>query len=93
VFSLTGKIPGGTSYNSANSQAAFYYTDYSDTSKVNKIYTADINTPSADTHIAILTYDSTTRIVTGAFTGSAVNAAGTSVPITNGKFRAKVRKT
>jgi hypothetical protein len=93
VFSPTGKIAGGTTYNSTNSLAAFYYTDYKDTSKVNKIYTADFNSPSASTTIAISTYDSTTRIVTGTFTGSAVNATGSAVPITNGKFRAKVRKT
>ncbi|GEO09095.1 hypothetical protein [Segetibacter aerophilus] len=93
VFSQTGKIASGSTYNSANSLAAFYYTDYKDTSKVNKIYTADFNTPSASTTITISAYDSTTRIVTGTFGGSAVNATGTVAPITNGKFRAKVRKT
>ncbi|MCW3080781.1 hypothetical protein [Segetibacter sp.] len=93
VFSATGKIAAGSTYNSTNSLAAFYYTDYSDTSKINKIYTADFNTPSASTTISISAYDSTSRIVTGTFTGSAVNASGAVAPITNGKFRAKVRKT
>lgn len=95
TFSTTAAITPGTTFNSKDSYAAFYYTDFRrHDSTGDKIYSADYsNRTTANTAITISSFNTTTRVVTGTFTGTATNAAGTAVPITNGKFTAKVRKT
>lgn len=46
--------------------------------------------PGATMNIVITAYNTTTRIVTGTFSGTALNASGTAVPVTGGTFRARV---
>jgi hypothetical protein len=71
--------------------AAFNFTDYRDTAHPAQIYTANLNTQAANTQLTISSYDPTTKIITGTFTGTAMNASNSPVPITNGRFKAKVR--
>jgi len=53
------------------------------------IYTSNSTTPNAVMTIVIVSYDATTKIVTGTFSGNVENeATGNVVAITNGKFRA-----
>jgi hypothetical protein len=75
----------------SSKDAAFFEFDYRDTTNPATIYTADPTTVDAETKLTIASYDPTTKIVTGTFTGTAMNAANAPVPITNGRFRAKVR--
>lgn len=89
TFFTDTTIQTGT-YSSRNF-AAFYFTDYRDTANPGKIYTADFNTQTANTQLTISAYDQATRIITGTFTGTAMNASGIAVPISNGKFKARVR--
>ena len=87
-------FPGSTiqtgDYNTQTS-AFFSFVDTRDTA--HPIYDANYLTPTVNTKLTISSYDPTTRIITGTFTGTALNASNVSVPITNGKFKAKVRKT
>jgi hypothetical protein len=76
---------------SSKSFAGFYFTNYKDTANPVKIYTADYTTQTVNTSVTITSYDATTKIVTGTFTGTALLGSGIPVPITNGKFKAKVR--
>lgn len=72
--------------------AQFGFIDYRDTAKPAPIYTAiPANQQAANTQITITSYDATTRMIAGTFAGTAMNAAGSSVPITNGRFKGKVR--
>lgn len=88
-FTTTTIQPG--KYSSKNF-AAFYFEDYRDTTRPGKIYNADYSTQSVNTEITISSYDSTSRIVTGTFSGTAVTATGATGTLTNGKFRARVRR-
>jgi len=96
VFSPIGSFPNNSTYSSKTGVAAFYYTEYlTDTSGAD-IYRANppstsYPNPTEDLKVTITSYDATTKLVTGTFTGTALNKAGTSVPITNGKFRAVVQ--
>ncbi len=55
------------------------------------IYSANFSTaPGAVVSITIVAYDPVTKIVTGTFSGTAKDAAGNAVTITNGTFKAKV---
>jgi hypothetical protein len=76
---------------STKATAVFDFTDYRDTANPKTIYTADFTTSAADTRLTISSYDATTKIVRGTITGTAMNAANAPVPITNGRFTAKVR--
>jgi len=71
--------------------AAFEFTDYRDTSNLVKIYAANLNTPNANTQLTIASYDPATKLITGTFSGTAMNTANNTVPISNGRFRASVR--
>ena len=98
AFSTTGGFPNNSTYSSKGGLAAFYFTKYlsrTDTVGV-KIYSADppsatYPAPTEDMKITISSYDTITRIVTGTFTGTTLNTAKALVPITNGRFRAKVK--
>jgi hypothetical protein len=85
-----GTIQPGT-YNTNTISSAFYFNDIADTANVNDIYTADASTPPANMQITISSYDQTTGIITGTFTGTALNTLNAPVPITLGRFRGKVR--
>lgn len=72
---------------STSSSALFRFTDSSN----NAIYAADPTVTSANTVITITSYNSTTNIVTGTFTGTAQNSSGTAQNITLGTFTAKLQ--
>lgn len=55
------------------------------------VYKASPLTPTVNLQIVISSYNATTKIVTGTFEGTVLNAAGTSVPITGGKFKGVVK--
>ena len=80
-----------TGTTSTKTFAAFDFTDYRDTAHLAPIYTADPTTSAADTKITISSYDPATGLISGTFSGTAMNAANTPVPITNGRFKARVR--
>jgi hypothetical protein len=89
VLLPSSDIQPGT-YNT-NTLAAFYYQDYSDTSNIVDIYKAQPGSVGANIQITIASYDPATRIITGTFSGTALSTSGPTVPITLGRFRAKVR--
>lgn len=72
---------------SSSSSALFRFTDSGGTT----IYTADPTVSGVNTVITISSYNATTNIVTGTFTGTANNASGTAVNITQGSFTIKVQ--
>ena len=87
---FTGTSIQTGSYSTRNF-AAFSFTDYRDTANPAAIYTANPNTSAVNTQINIAAYDNTTKIITGSFSGTVLNASNVSVPITNGRFKARVR--
>lgn len=55
------------------------------------VYIADVTTTSVgEITITIVSYDSSTGIVTGTFSGTAQDSSGNPVTITNGSFKAKI---
>jgi hypothetical protein len=84
----SNKVQTGT-YSTATS--GFFYFDDNTTSAGTTIYEADFTTTGVAMSITISSYDATTNIVQGTFTGTAKNASGATVPITGGKFKAKFR--
>ena len=86
AFSSTNVTPG--SY-SSKSFALFRFTD---ATNGNVIYSADpTTTANVTTIITINTYDATTKVVTGTFSGTAADSGGNVVTITGGAFTAKVQ--
>ena len=81
-----GKVikPGTYNTNSINrtTSAAFSFLDKTGVA----IYDANISTVGKNITV-VVAYDAATKTVSGTFTGTASNAAGASVPITNGKFK------
>lgn len=53
-------------------------------------YAADPSISGPVMTIVISSYDAATRVLQGTFSGTARNASGASVPITNGRFKAQV---
>lgn len=78
-------IPTGTY--TTTSSALYYFYNHNNSSD---IYSADQTTSGATITYTISSYNTTTRIVQGTFTGTAHTASGGTVQITNGRFRAKV---
>ncbi len=78
-------------YNSSQliNPAAFLFHKTPSTASV--IYTASFLDVGVNTKVTVLSYNKVTKIITGIFTGTARNATLTPVPITNGKFTAKIR--
>lgn len=92
TFSMGVLFPGNTittgTYNTNNLNAYLYLTD----NKNNvDLYSADVFHTGSTVQIIITAYDPNTRIITGTFSGNAINASNTAVPLTQGKFRAYVR--
>ncbi len=81
--------PGTYMTNSLSTPAAFLFHKTPSTASV--IYTASFLDVGVNTTVTVISYDKVNKIITGTFTGTARNATLTSVPITNGKFTAKVR--
>lgn len=87
VIALPGSaIVPGTYKTNVGVLNVFSVTDVSGST----IYSANVSTPTTVMTIVITSYDSATKTVKGTFSGNASNASGASVPITNGKFTAKV---
>jgi hypothetical protein len=63
---------------------------YLDDANGNTIYEVDPTTTGASMNIIIISYNPTTKVVIGTFSGTALNKTGAVVPITNGKFKATV---
>jgi len=86
-------MPGSTiqsgTYNTTT-LAGFSFQDINVNPNV-VIYSADplITTPVVNISV-VLNYNTTTKVASGTFTGTAKNAANAAVPITLGKFRAQV---
>jgi hypothetical protein len=86
----------GIGMTSSNIQPGTYNTstfavfEFSDVNN-KKIYQANPTTITPPVNLSIvLAYDTATKIASGTFTGTALNAANASVPVTNGKFRARL---
>lgn len=79
----SGNIAPGT-YSTANAQAFFGFYDSED----NLIYEAAAG--EGDLTITVESYDANTRIITGSFSGTAIDAQGNEVTINNARFKAKV---
>lgn len=92
LFYIHVLFPGSTiqpgTYSTSNN-ARFVFSFNGAVSGI-PIYIAEPTTSNAVMSVVITSYNSTTRIVQGTFSGNALNAAGAIVPITNGKFRATV---
>ncbi len=92
LFGISFKIPTGVpvagTYNTNNplDGAAFAFAD----SANNPIYSALPTIPTVNVTITVVSYNATTKIVIGTFTGTAQNSGGTPVNITGGKFTAKL---
>lgn len=62
------------------------------TSTGDPIYTSNNTTPDAVITVIIVSYDASSKIITGTFSGNVMNeAGGGKVAVTNGKFRAVVQ--
>jgi hypothetical protein len=89
LFYIDVLLPGTTVVTgtySTTSSADMYLDD----ANSNTIYEVDPTTTGASMNIVITSYNATTKIVTGTFSGTALNKTGAVVPITNGKFTARV---
>jgi len=88
AFALALLLPSGAilpgDYSTTNSQAFFGFYD----DQGNLIYEASAG--EGDLTITIETYDESTGIVTGSFSGTAVDSQGNNVTIDNARFTAKI---
>ena len=80
----TGAIATGT-YNTS-SLAVFGFNDVAQ----NTIYAANPRTAGVNTAITITSYNTTTKVLTGTFTGNALDALGRTVTVTLGSFTVRV---
>lgn len=80
-----GAITTGTFQTVSSSLFAF-----SDATNGTPIYVADPQTSTVNTVINITSYDATTKIIKGNFSGTATDSGGNPVTITNGSFTARV---
>ncbi len=90
TFEIAVLLPGttivpGTYPSTTKAQFAF------DDIAAKTIYKADPTTLTATLQVVIASYNAATKTVIGTFTGTALNAAGTPVPITGGKFKGVLR--
>ena len=81
-------FPGSTiqpgTYFTTNKAGLKYYNATTDK------YKADPTTTTVNTTVEITSYDNTSKIVQGTFSGTVLNSTGGIVPLTNGRFKAKV---
>jgi hypothetical protein len=96
IMTIVIFFPGGTiqpgTYRTSTLFAYFYFEDYRNPQTPVDIYTSDNQnaTTTSNVAITITSWNPTTRIISGTFDGTAKNAANASVPITGGKFTAKL---
>lgn len=81
----TGEITPGNY--STKTSAILYFENLADTTD---IYKADPGTTNVETTITITSYDSSSNIIEGTFSGQALDTSQNVVNIINGKFKAKV---
>lgn len=86
----SGSIQTGT-YSTAAFGQQFVFTDYTDTADPVDLYSANATIANTNVQIIISAYDPNTGMISGSFSGPALNNSNQTVNITNGKFRAKVR--
>jgi hypothetical protein len=88
-------FPGGTIvpgiYSTSSVGNGFYYSDIRDTSNPILIYSAESRSVGVSIQIVVTSYDPATRMITGTFSGTALNASNLPTTITGGRFKAKVR--
>jgi hypothetical protein len=84
----TGQITTGTYLSSLGS--GFYFTDAAGIANGTFIFQADPFTTGFSVSITISSYDTVTNIVTGTFSGTAVDGLGGTANISGGSFKAKV---
>lgn len=86
---FTGAITPGTY--TTESQSQLYLTTVDGLGNYTIIYQADPSTTAtAITSITIVSYDSSTGIISGTFNGTALDALGNVITISNGSFKAKI---
>jgi hypothetical protein len=88
LFPSTGPKTGTYSTTSAG---AFYYDDVTNQASPVTIYQADPTVTGTNVSIVVTSYDATSKIIQGTFSGTAKNKAGATVNITGGKFKGKIR--
>jgi len=91
AISILVDIPGSavkTGNYSSKNNATFVFFD----NLGNNIFFSDKNHLNVELIVIIASYDATTQIISGTFSGTAMNRLNESVPITNGKFRAKLNQ-
>jgi hypothetical protein len=81
-----GVITPGT-YTSNSASVFRFLGSFNDTDTV---YSATFLTPTVSTTVIITSYNTTTKIIQGTFSGTAKNKTGNTVTITGGKFEAKL---
>ena len=92
LFDMAVLLPNGVietgTYNTNSGSRILFDDNPSDSSFV---YYADKTTGTANTVITIESYDSTSNIATGIFSGTAIDPYGNLVTINNGRFKVKVQ--
>ena len=88
---LTGGTVVAGTYNSNSLTNPTAFDFYKTPTTTNIIYSASFADVGVNLVTTVISYDTATKIIKGTFTGTARNATLTSVPVTNGKFTAKVR--
>ena len=91
AISIWIDIPGAViktgNYSSKNNTTFVFFDNLG-----NNIFFSDKNHLNVELIVVIASYDATTQIITGTFSGTAMNRLNESVPITDGKFRAKLNQ-
>ncbi|CAN5838331.1 hypothetical protein BH10BAC2_BH10BAC2_34500 [soil metagenome] len=86
---FTGTVAPGTY--TTESQSQLYLTTIDGLGNYTIIYQADPSTSAtAVTSITIVSYNSSTGIISGTFNGNAVDGSGNTITISNGSFKAKI---
>ncbi len=91
VFILSITFPGGVikpgSYSSTSQSLFRFLGSYNLT---DTLYSANFLTPSVNTTVQVTAYNSTTKVITGIFSGTAKTKSNGTATITSGKFEAKL---
>jgi hypothetical protein len=89
LFAGSSTVQTGT-YNTNTIFASLKYQDYKDPANPKDIYVANNTATGTNTAIVVTSWNPTTRVISGTFSGTAKNTAGANVNITGGKFTAKI---
>jgi hypothetical protein len=83
-------IAAGNTFSSVAGEVDFVLTKFTAPSSFVDIYSASFATPTANLAVTITSYNNTTRVIIGTFSGTALATNGTITPISNGKFKARI---